>query len=119
MVYGSACRLLIKKELFSKIQFNKNIKISEDLLITLQLISIAANPMVIDGYYYIYDCGDNVVVKDKYYNKKHLIDRYNLVVGLEKVLRNFDINFKYLLKSIKFSAYYGVCKCYIYDDENH
>lgn len=109
-VMGSVWRLLIKRELTNDCKFDENIKISEDLLFTLEIISKSDKISVVNEYLYNYNFGKTVFLA-KYFKAKFVKDYFLFVKKLEQIL-TID---KDVLNFIKFRNWNYICKCKSYD----
>lgn len=109
-VMGSGWRLLIKRELTNDCKFDENIKISEDLLFTLEIISKSDKISVVNEYLYNYNFGKTVFLA-KYFKAKFVKDYFLFVKKLEQIL-TID---KDVLNFIKFRNWNYICKCKSYD----
>lgn len=109
-VMGSVWRLLIKRELTNDCKFDENIKISEDLLFALEIISKSDKISVVNEYLYNYNL-DEIANLTKYFKSEFIKDYLLFVKKLEQIL-TID---KDVLNFIKFRNWNYICKCKIYD----
>lgn len=110
-VMGSACRLLISRDLTNGCKFDENIKICEDLLFTLEIVSKSDKISVVNEYLYNYNL-DEIANLTKYFKSKFIKDYLLFVKKLEQIL-TID---KDVLNFIKFRNWNYICKCKIYDN---
>lgn len=109
-VMGSSCRLLIKRDLTNGCKFDENIKICEDLLFTLEIVSKSDKISVVNEYLYNYNL-DEIANLTKYFKSNFIKDYLLFVKKLEQIL-TID---KDVLNFIKFRNWNYICKCKIYD----
>ncbi len=87
-VFGSACRILYKKEIVKDIRFNSNIKISEDLVFALNCIFKSASISYVDKSLYFYRINDQSACTS--YKRNYLHSQIALADELKKLFCRFD-----------------------------
>lgn len=86
-IFGSACRLLFKKELAKDICFNSDIKISEDLLFLANIMLKARGITTVNQHLYFYRQTSGSVSHS--YKKNYLTGQVALYIELTKLFRLF------------------------------